>query len=209
LDEVALESQKDPVQFRLELLEKAKNSPVGSVNYDVDRMIGVIKDVAEKSNWGKDSKVKQGFSVYFSHRSYVAQVANIEMENNQPVLKKIIASTDCGIVVNPTGANHQVRGGIVDGMGHAMYGNLTFENGLPKQKNFDSYRLIRMKEVPEVEVHYLDSGFDPTGLGEPALPPTGGAIANAIFAATERRLRSQPFVEQKEFSDLNLEIKRG
>jgi isoquinoline 1-oxidoreductase beta subunit len=209
LDEVALEAQKDPVQFRLELLEKAKNSPVGSVNYDVDRMIGVIKDVAEKSNWGKDSKVKQGFSVYFSHRSYVAQVANIEMENNQPVLKKIIASTDCGIVVNPTGANHQVRGGIVDGMGHAMYGNLTFENGLPKQKNFDSYRLIRMKEVPEVEVHYLDSGFDPTGLGEPALPPTGGAIANAIFAATGRRLRSQPFVEQKEFSDLNLEIKRG
>ncbi|GAB2611011.1 xanthine dehydrogenase family protein molybdopterin-binding subunit [Belliella aquatica] len=209
LDEVALEAQKDPVQFRLELLEKAKTSPVGSVNYDVDRMIGVIKDAAEKSNWGKDGNVKQGFSVYFSHRSYVAQVANIEMENNQPVLKKIIASTDCGIVVNPTGANHQVRGGIVDGMGHAMYGNLTFENGLPKQKNFDSYRLIRMKEVPEVEVHYLDSGFDPTGLGEPALPPTGGAIANAIFAATGRRLRSQPFVEQKEFSDINLEIKRG
>lgn len=209
LDEVALEAKRDPVQFRLELLEKAKTSPVGSVNYDVDRMIGVIKDVAEKSNWGQNDKVKQGFSVYFSHRSYVAQVANIEMENNQPVLKKIIASTDCGIVVNPTGANHQVRGGIVDGMGHAMYGNLTFENGLPKQKNFDSYRLIRMKEVPEVEVHYLDSGFDPTGLGEPALPPTGGAIANAIFAATGRRLRSQPFVEQKEFSDINLEIKRG
>ncbi|AFL85440.1 aerobic-type carbon monoxide dehydrogenase, large subunit CoxL/CutL-like protein [Belliella baltica DSM 15883] len=209
LDEVALEAQKDPIQFRLELLEKAKTSPIGSVNYDIDRMIGVIKDAAEKSNWGKDSNVKQGFSVYFSHRSYVAQVANIEMENNQPVLKKIIASTDCGIVVNPTGANHQVRGGIVDGMGHAMYGNLTFENGLPKQKNFDSYRLIRMKEVPEVEVHYLDSGFDPTGLGEPALPPTGGAIANAIFAATGRRLRSQPFVEQKEFSDINLEIKRG
>ncbi|MCH7412148.1 molybdopterin-dependent oxidoreductase [Belliella sp. R4-6] len=209
LDEVALEVQKDPVKFRLDLLQKAKNSPVGSVNYDVDRMIGVIKDVAEKSNWGKNSNVKQGFSVYFSHRSYVAQVANIEMENNQPVLKKIIASTDCGIVVNPTGANHQVRGGIVDGMGHAMFGNLTFENGLPKQKNFDSYRLIRMKEVPEVELHYVDSGYDPTGLGEPALPPTGGAIANAIFAATGRRLRSQPFVEQKEYSDMNLEIRRG
>ncbi|MCH7399155.1 molybdopterin-dependent oxidoreductase [Belliella sp. DSM 107340] len=209
LDEVAHEVQKDPVKFRLDLLQKAKSSPVGSVNYDVDRMIGVIKDVAEKSNWGKNSNVKQGFSVYFSHRSYVAQVANIEMENNQPVLKKIIATTDCGIVVNPTGANHQVRGGIVDGMGHAMFGNLTFENGLPKQKNFDSYRLIRMKEVPEVELHYVDSGYDPTGLGEPALPPTGGAIANAIFAATGRRLRSQPFVEQKEYSDMNLEIRRG
>ncbi len=209
LDEVALAAKKDPVQFRLELLDKAKKSPIGEVQYDVDRMIGVIKTAAEKSNWGKNSNVTQGFSVYFSHRSYVAQVADIEMENGTPVLKRITAATDCGIVVNPTGANHQVRGGIVDGMGHAMYGNLTFENGLPMQKNFDTYRLIRMKEVPEIDVHYVDSGFDPTGLGEPALPPTGGAIANAIFNATGRRLRSQPFIEQEEFTDLKLEIKRA
>ncbi|MCH7400248.1 molybdopterin cofactor-binding domain-containing protein [Belliella kenyensis] len=209
LDEVALAVDKDPVKFRLDLLEKAKSSPVGAVNYDVDRMIGVIKDAAERSNWGKDNNVKQGFSVYFSHRSYVAQVANIEMVNGQPFLKKIIASTDCGIVVNPTGANHQVRGGIVDGMGHAMFGNLVFEDGSPKQKNFDTYRLIRMKEVPDIDVNYIDSGFEPTGLGEPALPPTGGAIANAIFAATGKRLRSQPFIEQKEFSDLNLQMFRS
>lgn len=210
MDEVALAAKKDPVQFRLELLQKAKTSPVGGeLGYDADRMIGVIKTAAEKSSWGKNPDVKQGFSVYFSHRSYVAQVADIAMESGSPVLKKVTAVTDCGMVVNPTGANHQVRGGIVDGMGHAMYGNLTFENGIPKQKNFDSYRLIRMKEVPEIDVHYVDSGFDPTGLGEPALPPTGGAIANAIFAATGRRLRSQPFIEQKEFSDIKLEIRRG
>ena len=209
LDEVALEAGKDPVEFRLELLNRAKSNPVGELGYDVDRMIGVVKMAAEKSNWGKDPNVKQGFSVYFSHRSYVAQVANIETQSGTPVLKKITAVTDCGMVVNPTGANHQVRGGIVDGMGHAMYTNLTFENGLPKQKNFDSYRLIRLKEVPEIETHFLDSGFDPTGLGEPALPPTGGAIANAIFAATGRRLRSQPFIEQKEFSDIKLEIRRA
>ena len=210
MDEVALAAKKDPVQFRLELLQKAKTSPVGGeLGYDADRMIGVIKTAAEKSNWGKNPDVKQGFSVYFSHRSYVAQVADIAMEGGSPVLKKVTAVTDCGMVVNPTGANHQVRGGIVDGMGHAMYGNLTFENGIPKQRNFDSYRLIRMKEVPEIDVHYVDSGFDPTGLGEPALPPTGGAIANAIFSATGRRLRSQPFIEQKEFSDIKLEIRRG
>jgi isoquinoline 1-oxidoreductase beta subunit len=209
LDEVALEAGKDPVQFRLELLDKAKNSPTGKIEYDVDRMIGVIKTAAEKSNWGKDPAVKQGFSVYFSHRSYVVQVADIVQEGGTPVLKKITAATDCGIVVNPTGANHQVRGGIVDGMGHAMYGNLTFKDGLPTQKNFDTYKLIRMKEVPEVDVHYVDSGFDPTGLGEPALPPTGGAIANAIFAATGRRLRSQPFNEQEEFSDIKLAIRRA
>ncbi len=209
LDEVALAAGKDPVQFRLDLLNKAKSSPVGELGYDVDRMIGVVKTAAEKSNWGKDPNVKQGFSVYFSHRSYVAQVADIAMEGGTPTLKKITAVTDCGMVVNPTGANHQVRGGIVDGMGHAMYGNLTFENGVPKQKNFDSYRLIRLKEVPEIDTHFVDSGFDPTGLGEPALPPTGGAVANAIFSATGRRLRSQPFIEQKEFSDIKLEIRRA
>jgi isoquinoline 1-oxidoreductase subunit beta len=209
LDEVALAVDKDPVQFRLDLLEKAKKSPVGEIHYDIDRMKGVIELAAEKSNWGKDANVMQGFSVYFSHRSYVAQVANIEMENNQPVLKKIVAATDCGIVVNPTGANHQVRGGIVDGMGHAMYGNLTFDKGRPTQHNFDKYRLIRMKEVPEIDVHYVENGIDPTGLGEPALPPTGGAIANAIFKATGRRLKSQPFIEQQEFSEITMESRRG
>jgi isoquinoline 1-oxidoreductase beta subunit len=209
LDEVALAAGKDPVAFRLELLNRAKTNPVGELGYDVDRMIGVVKMAAEKSNWGKNPSLKQGFSVYFSHKSYVAQVADIEMQGGAPTLKKITAVTDCGLVVNPTGANHQVRGGIVDGMGHAMYTNLTFEGGVPKQRNFDSYRLIRLKEVPEIETHFVDSGFDPTGLGEPALPPTGGAIANAIFAATGRRLRSQPFIEQKEFSDIKLQIKRA
>lgn len=209
LDEVALDAGKDPVDFRMELLNRAKSNPVGELGYDVDRMLGVVKTAAEKSNWGKNPNVKQGFSVYFSHRSYVAQVADIEVQGGSPILKKITAVTDCGMVVNPTGANHQVRGGIVDGMGHAMYTNLTFENGVPKQRNYDTYRLIRMKEVPEIDTHFVDSGFDPTGLGEPALPPTGGAIANAIFAATGRRLRSQPFIEQKEFSDIKLEIRRA
>jgi len=208
LDEVALAAGKDPVDFRLELLQRAKTNPVGEVDYDVDRMLGVVNMAKEKSNWGKNPSIKQGFSVYFSHRSYVAQVADIEVQGGKPTLKKITAVTDCGLVVNPTGANHQVRGGIVDGMGHAMYTNLTFEAGVPKQKNFDTYRLIRLKEVPEIDTHFVDSGFDPTGLGEPALPPTGGAIANAIFAATGRRLRSQPFIEQKEFSDIQLQIKR-
>jgi isoquinoline 1-oxidoreductase beta subunit len=209
LDEVAHEAGKDPVTLRLELYEEAKANPIGKTDYNVNRMIAVTKEVAERSNWGKNPNVKQGLSVYFSHRSYVAQVADIEMQSGSPVLKKITAVTDCGMVINPIGANHQVRGGIVDGMGHAMYTNLTFENGVPKQKNYDSYRLIRLKEVPEIDTHFLDSGFDPTGLGEPALPPTGGAIANAIFAATGRRLRSQPFIEQKEFSDINLEIRRA
>ena len=204
LDEVAVAAKKDPVQFRLDLLNRAKSTPVGEIKYDIDRMIGVIQLAAEKSGWGKKKNVSQGFSVYFSHRSYVAQVAEMEVKNNNPVLKKIYAASDCGIVVNLSGARQQVMGGIVDGFGHAMFGNLTFKNGEAEQKNFNTYRLIRMKEVPEVEVHFVDNGIDPTGLGEPALPPTGGAVANALFRATGKRLRNQPFVLEEEMKGVNL-----
>jgi isoquinoline 1-oxidoreductase subunit beta len=204
LDEVAFAAKKDPVRFRLDLLDRAKKSPVGEIKYDIDRMKGVIQLAAEKAGWGTKKNVHQGFSVYFSHRSYVAQVAEIEMKKNNPVLKKIYAASDCGIVVNMSGAKQQVTGGIVDGFGHAMFGKLTFKDGSPEQKNFNSYRLIRMKEVPQVEVHFVDNGIDPTGLGEPALPPTGGAVANALFKATGKRLRRQPFILEEEMKGVNL-----
>jgi isoquinoline 1-oxidoreductase beta subunit len=201
LDEVAHVAKKDPVQFRLELLDKAKKSPVGAIKYDIERMRSVIELAAEKSGWGKKKGVAQGFSVYFSHRSYVAQVAEVKMNKTVPVVEKIYAAADCGIVVNLSGAYQQVRGGIIDGLGHAMYSKLSFKNGAAEQKNFNNYRLIRLKEIPEIDVHFVNNGIDPTGLGEPALPPTGGAVANAIFKATGKRLRNQPFMEQAEFKN--------
>ncbi|MBP9924700.1 MAG: xanthine dehydrogenase family protein molybdopterin-binding subunit [Cyclobacteriaceae bacterium] len=204
LDEVALAAKKDPIQFRLALLDKAKASPTGAIKYDIDRMKGVINLAAEKSGWGTKKNLAQGFSVYFSHRSYVAQVAEVEMKQGTPVLKKIFAATDCGIVVNSSGARQQVMGGIVDGFGHALYGQLTFKNGAAEQSNFNNYRLIRYREVPEVEVHFVDNGIDPTGLGEPALPPTGGAVANAIFKATGKRVYNQPFTLQEEMKGVKL-----
>lgn len=204
LDEVALAAGKDPVKFRLELLDRAKTSPVGAIKYDIDRMKTVIQTVAEKSGWGTKKNLAQGFSVYFSHRSYVAQVAEVEMKKDQPVLKKIYAVSDCGIVINLSGAKQQVTGGIVDGLGHALYGQVTFKDGAAVQRNFNNYRLIRFKEVPEVEVYFIDNGIDPTGLGEPALPPTGGAVANAIFKATGKRLYNQPFTLQEEMKAVKL-----
>jgi isoquinoline 1-oxidoreductase beta subunit len=204
LDEVALASGQDPVKFRLDLLDKAKQAPTGAIKYDIDRMKGVIELAAAKSGWGTKKDVSQGFAVYFSHRSYVAQVAEVKMVNGRPVLQKIHAAADCGIVVNTLGAMQQVRGGVVDGIGHAFFGNLTFKDGAAEQKNFNAYRLIRMKEVPEVDVHFVNNGIDPTGLGEPALPPTGGAVANAIFKATGKRLYNQPFVKQEEMKGVNL-----
>jgi isoquinoline 1-oxidoreductase beta subunit len=201
LDEVAHAAGKDPVQFRLDLLQKAKKTPVGDIKYDIDRMEGVIKLAAEKSGWGTKKGLFQGFSVYFSHRSYVAQVCEVAMKSGKPVIKKIYAAADCGEVVNLSGARQQVRGGIVDGLGHAMYSRLTFKDGATEQKNFDTYRLIRMKEIPEIETYFVDNGIDPTGLGEPALPPTGGAVANAIFAATGKRVKNQPFIEEDVFKN--------
>ncbi|WP_031528314.1 xanthine dehydrogenase family protein molybdopterin-binding subunit [Dyadobacter crusticola] len=203
LDEVAEAAGKDPVAFRLALLEKAKKSPAGEVKYDVDRMIGVIKLAAEKSNWGKKKGIHQGFSVYFSHRSYVAQVGEVVVEKGKPVLKNVIAAVDCGIVINKSGSLQQVRGGVVDGLGHAMYGNMTFKEGTPDQSNFNGFRLIRMNEIPEVEVHFVENGISPTGLGEPALPPTGGAVANAFYKATKQRLRNQPFINEEAFKGIS------
>jgi isoquinoline 1-oxidoreductase beta subunit len=204
LDEVAFAANMDPIKFRLELLDRAKQSPVGAVKYDIDRMKSVINLAAEKSGWGTKKNIAQGFSVYFSHRSYVAQVAEVEMKKGKPVIQKIYAAADCGVVVNLSGAYQQVRGGIVDGLGHAMYSNLTFKAGAAEQKNFNSYRLIRLKEVPEIDVHFVNNGIDPTGLGEPALPPTGGAVANALFKATGKRLYNQPFTLQEEMKAINL-----
>jgi isoquinoline 1-oxidoreductase beta subunit len=195
IDEVAIAAGKDPVEFRLALLQKARTTPTGAIKYNIDRMETVIKKAAEVSGWGTKSGVSQGFSVYFSHASYVAQVCEVVMNGKIPVIKKIYAVSDCGEVVNKGGALQQVMGAIVDGMGTALYGKLSFKEGKPEQKNFNEYRLIRMKEIPAIETHFIDNGIDPTGLGEPALPPTGGAVANAIFKATGTRLTKQPFID--------------
>lgn len=197
-DEVASELGQDPVQFRLDLFAKAKENPVGDLQYDVDKSIGVIKLAAEKAGWGKAPEgVFQGFSTYYSHNTYVAEVADVVMQGNTPVVKKVTCAIDCGIVVNPLAAINQVQGGVIDGIGHAMFGDFSFEEGQPQARNFDKYRLIRMKEAPEVEVHFVKSNNDPTGLGEPALPPAGGAIANAIAKATGKRFYRQPFVKEQ------------
>lgn len=197
LDEVAHVAKKDAVQLRLDLLQRVKTNPVGKITYEPERFEAVIKEVAKKANWEKN-KAKQGFSVYFSHLSYVAQVAEAELIDNKPTITKVYAVTDCGVVINQSGARNQVIGGIVDGMGHALFGQLTFSNGRPDQRNFDSYRLIRGHEVPKIEVSFVNNGIDPTGLGEPALPPTGGAIANALFKATGKRMYNQPYAMEDE-----------
>ncbi len=133
-------------------------------------------------------------SAYFCHNSYVAQVLDLVMKDGKPVVQKIHAAVDCGIVVNPDAAANLCEGGMVDGMGHAMYSAMTFKEGTPQQSNFDKYRLIRMSEAPKaVDVHFAPSEVDPTGLGEPLNPPIIGALANALYRATGKRFYDQPF----------------
>ena len=171
-------------------------------------MKGVIQLAVEKSGWGTKKgadgrPVAQGFSVYFSHRSYVAQVGEVVVKKGKPVVQKVYSAADCGIVINQSGARQQVTGCIVDGIGHAMYGNMTFKDGVPEQTNYNTYRLIRLAEIPDVEVHFVDNGIEPTGLGEPSLPPAGAAVANAIFKATGKRVRNQPFIEDDVFKGVS------
>ncbi len=199
LDEVAEALGKDAVEFRIELLEKAKKAPTGELHYDIDKTIGVMKLAASKSNWGKAPQgVYQGFSAYYSHNTYVAEVAEVVLENGRPKVTRVVCTADCGIVINPDSAANQMEGGVVDGVGHAMYGDFSFDKGRPMDLNFDTYRMIRMGESPKVEAYFVESTEDPTGLGEPSLPPAGGALANALYKATGQRLYSQPFVKNSD-----------
>jgi isoquinoline 1-oxidoreductase beta subunit len=196
LDELAEELGKDPIDLSLELFERSINDPVGEENdYDPKRYAGVIKLVREKANWGEERPgIYRGFAAYFCHNSYAAEIVDIKLVDDRPVVDKVWCAADCGIVVNPEGAKNQLEGGIVDGIGHAMYSAMTFTDGVPDQNNFDSYRLIRNDEAPfDIESFFVENDIAPTGLGEPGLPPAAGALANALYKATGKRYYHQPF----------------
>ncbi|TDT40446.1 isoquinoline 1-oxidoreductase beta subunit [Maribacter spongiicola] len=203
LDEVAEAAGKDPIEFRLELFDRVIKNPVGepeSNDYDPVRYAGVLKLVREKAGWDGNQKngAARGVSAYYCHNSYVAQVLDMSTDTKSPKVTKVWCAVDCGIVINPMAAKNQIEGGIIDGIGHATYSEMTFENGQPQHKNFDTYRLIRHKEAPkEIESFFVDNGIDPTGLGEPSLPPIIGALANALYKATGQRHYNQPFITEK------------
>ncbi|MCA6456960.1 MAG: xanthine dehydrogenase family protein molybdopterin-binding subunit, partial [Chitinophagaceae bacterium] len=200
LDELAELIGKDPIDYRIELLKRAKTNPVGKNNdYDADRYIGVLELVKEKSNWRKENnkELRRGVAAYFCHNSYAAHVVDVTMKNGQPVVDKVVSALDCGVVVNPEGAKNMVEGAVVDGIGNALFGGLRFEKGEPMQKNFHQYRMIRHNEAPKkIDVHFVQNTIDPTGLGEPPFPPIFGALANALYKATGKRLYQQPFINE-------------
>ncbi len=201
LDELAELVGKDPIEFRLELLNRAKTNPVGKNNdYDVDRYAGVLKLVREKSDWNNpDNRQKnRGVAAYFCHNSYAAHVVEMTIREGQPYVEQVFSAIDCGVVVNPDAARNMVQGAVVDGIGNSLYGALTHKDGVAEQSNFHNYRIIRHNETPKkIDVHFVENDIDPTGLGEPPFPPVFGAVANALYKTTGRRHYNQPFGLEK------------
>ena len=197
LDELAEAMGKDPIDFRLGLLTRAKENPVGKNNdYDADRYAGVLKLVKEKSGWNDpaNKKYSRGVAAYFCHNSYAAHVVDMTNKDGQPYVERVFSVLDCGIVINPDAATNMVQGAVVDGIGNAFYGGLTHKDGVVEQNNFNRYRMIRMREAPKtIDVHFVQNDIDPTGLGEPPFPPVFGAVANAIYKHTGKRVYNQPY----------------
>jgi isoquinoline 1-oxidoreductase subunit beta len=200
LDELAEAMGKDPIDFRLELLKRAKENPVGKSNdYNPDRYAGVLQLVKEKSGWGsaENKKYSRGVAAYFCHNSYAAHVVDIVMKNGRPYVERVFSAVDCGIVVNPDAATNMVEGAVVDGIGNAFYGKLSHKDGAAEQNNFNRYRMIRHSEAPKkIEVHFVQNDIDPTGLGEPPFPPVFGAVANALYKSTNKRYYNQPYLDE-------------
>jgi isoquinoline 1-oxidoreductase beta subunit len=203
IDELAHAAGRDPLEFRLEILgEKGFIPGTGEqgVPYDVNRMKHVLQHVAEKAEWGKKTLPRgqgQGIAFHFSHRGYIAQVAEVTVSKAGKLkVDRVVVSTDIGAqIVNLSGAENQVQGSVIDGLSALMFQELNIEKGRIVQSNFGDYPLLRIADAPtQVDVHFLKTDFPVTGLGEPALPPLAPAVCNAIFAATGKRVRELPLL---------------
>jgi isoquinoline 1-oxidoreductase subunit beta len=203
LDELAVAAGRDPLEFQLEILNNKmvpvpgeESKPKGPRDLNPERLKGVLQLVAEKSNWANRKKEPgRGFGIagYFCHLGYFAEVADVSVDKDNKVkVNHVWAAGDVGSeIINPRAAESMGFGGVIDGMSE-MAQEITLTDGKVQQTNFHQHPLMRMKQVPPIEVYWIKSNFAPTGLGEPTLPPILPAVGNAVFAATGKRIRTLP-----------------
>ena len=195
IDELAHTAGIDPVAFWLKLIGDEQFVQVREdFRFDASRLRNVIEVAGEKSNWGSalpDGKGR-GISASYNQGAWVAEVAEVTVKNNTLTVDKITCAADCGLIINPQGAVNQVQGGIIEGLSAALHGEITVRDGIVQQSNFHDYRFCRINEVPDIDVHFIESNDAPRGLGEGPLPPVAPAITNAIYAATGKRIRELP-----------------
>lgn len=187
IDELAHRAKADPYQFRRSLLAAHP------------RRLAVLDLAAEKAGWGKDLPAGRGMgiAVHKAFESYAAQVAEVEVDAKAGIrVRRVVCAVDCGIVVNPDTVTAQIESAIVYGLSAALKGQITLKDGRVVQSNFHDFKVLRIDEMPEVEVHIVSSQASPTGIGEPGLPPIAPAVANAVFAATGKRLRRLPMRQE-------------
>lgn len=186
MDELAHAAGKDPLEYRRQLL---KSHP---------RHLAALNLAAEKAGWGQPlpDGVSRGIAVHESFGSYVAQVAEVSVKKGGVKVHRVVCVIDCGLAVNPESLTAQMESSIAFGLGAALQGEISFKDGMVQQSNFHDYRVLRMADMPKVEVHIVPSTEKMGGVGEPAVPPIAPAVANAIFAATGKRIRTLPISNQ-------------
>ncbi len=184
IDELAHLAGRDPVAYRLAHLPAAS------------RYRGVLQLAAQEAGWGKKklpAKHAYGAAVHKSFDSYVAEIAEVSLENGKIRVHRVVAAVDCGMVINPDGVRQQLESAVAYGLSAALHGAITLENGQVVQSNFHDYAPLRFSEMPRIEVHIVASSEPPSGIGEPGTPPIAPAVANAVFTLTGKRLRRLPF----------------
>jgi isoquinoline 1-oxidoreductase beta subunit len=196
IDELAAAAGKDPLEYRLHMLAKDRDIQFFTTTWHTARMRGVLQLAADKAGWRKALPAGRfrGIACFGCFSSYMAEVAEISMENDVPRVHRVVAAVDCGQVVNPNIMEQQIQGGIVYALSNALRAKITIEKGRVVQGNFDDYPPLRMDETPVVEVYAVPSTEPPTGIGEPSVPPLAPAVCNAIFAATKKRIRELPIL---------------
>ena len=197
LHECAVAAKRDHLEFLLEVMGEPRFTVADSLRaLHTGRAANVIKTVAERAGWGREMPKGSalGLAFHFSHAGHFAEVAEISVDANKKVrVHKVWVVADIGPIVNLSGAENQCQGSVVDAVSTAMGLKITFEKGRVEQTNFDKYPLVRIDKAPDVDVHFVESIYPPTGCGEPAFPPAAPAIANAIFTVTGQRVRTLPF----------------